>query len=938
MKPLGANPRPRVRGEEELPGRVNYLIGQDPNGWRTDIPTYARVRHEEVYPGVDLVYYGNQRQLEYDFVVAPGADPDRISLGIEGAERAELDSAGDLLLHVPGGVVRQGKPVVYQEADGGRVPVPGEYEIAQAAAGQTRVGFRLGAYDHARPLVIDPTLVYATYLGGGNGDIAWAIAADSQGNAYLTGQTQPENFPTPSGRRGIGPAGDDPPVQAFVTKINPAGTALVYSTLIGGKDGDFGLAITVDSGGNAIVGGRTTSPDFPVTANAIQSTNRSTTNNAGDLLSEGFVLKLNPAGSAPVYSTYFGGEFGDHALGVATDGAGRAYLTGRTSSPDFLITNDAFQDEILGTPDTTGQVGQLPTDAFLMIISADGGTLDYSSYFGGSVDDNGFAIDLDPAGNIYFGGSAESSDFPALNSIQAPLLAENNPDGFVASFSPGAAALRYSTFLGGSTEDRVAGIDVDAAGAVYVGGTTESTDFPTTAGAFRTTFQGGRDDTFVTKINPAGSALVFSTYLGGSDPEEDAPGLVAVDSGGNVWVAGRTSSGDFPIVNPFQGTPGSTGDLPDVYISQLNPAGSALLFSTFYGGTDADEGLAIARDGLDNIYVAGLTDSTNFPATPGVVQPNNAGVTDTADAIIIKILGAGEGPVIKNCTLSPVQLGSRGGNVTVTARVTDDKGVEKVSAVISGPFIDSTELGPAGNNGAVITLNRISGNATDGTYRGTFTAPPNTGKLTQTYSVTVMASDISGNTVSEPCGSFNVSPAGPPPTGGGGDVWGNGIVNASALGVDRFGNTLRGTVNLHVFTQPSGRPRGRISFTVKGVPEVRHGVIRMRTTRIDTLSVFDGSGGVAAAGVNGAAGGRTALITGEMQVTGFGRFPFEALAVDRGSPGAAVDRFELALGGAVPLVSGSGNGKLLLLGGPLLFSRDGRLGHDIRVRPSIFGQ
>src|SRR6266480_1280581 len=328
MSLVGAAPKPPVSGLDELPGKANYLIGKDPAKWRTNVPTYAKVHYRAVYPGIDLVYYGNQRQLEYDFMVAPGADPNRIVLGFQGAERLEINAEGELVLHAAGEVIRQRVPVIYQEINGVRTKLEGRYVLKDAH----RVGFQVAAYDPSRPLVIDPTLVYATYLGGSGGDVGHGIAVDAAGAAYVTGWTQSAEFTASCTDPCTVLSGTLIGVQdAFVTKINAAGTALVYSTYLGGSRDDLGFGIAVDAAGAAYVTGWTSSADFTAGCTDPCMVLNGTLGGGSDA----FVTKLDPTGCALVYSTYLGGSGDDFGVGIAVDSQGAAYVTGWTSSADF---------------------------------------------------------------------------------------------------------------------------------------------------------------------------------------------------------------------------------------------------------------------------------------------------------------------------------------------------------------------------------------------------------------------------------------------------------------------------------------------------------------------------------------------------------------------------------------------------------------------------
>ena len=465
----GANPTPRIAGLEALPGKANYFIGNDPAKWQTNVPTYAKVRYEELYPGIDLVYYGTHRQLEYDFVVRPGADPSRIALEFTGADRLELDPAGDLVMHTAAGQIRQRKPVIYQEVEGVRKEIPGGY----AVRGSQEVGFRVAAYESGRPLVIDPTLDYSTFLGGSSSDQGLGIAVDANGGAYVTGKTSSLDFPTTVGTFGGG-------TDAFVTKLDPSGSTLVYSAYLGGISTDEGRGIAVDATGNAYVTGSGQN-GFAVTSGAFD-----TTFNGG--LIDAFVTKLNAGGSALVYSTFLGGSGNDEGFGIAVDGNGSAYVTGKTGSLDFPMTVGAFH--------TTSGGG---TDAFVTKLDPSGSALVYSTFLGGNNTDEGHGIALDAAGSAYVTGVTASADFPVTAGTFDATFG-GNTDAFVAKINPSGSALVYSTYLGGANQDQGNGIAVDATPSAYVTGYTFSDDFPVTSGALQSVRRGDFD-AFVAKIS-----------------------------------------------------------------------------------------------------------------------------------------------------------------------------------------------------------------------------------------------------------------------------------------------------------------------------------------------------------------------------------------------------------------------------------------------------
>ncbi len=640
MTLAGANPKATVTGLDELPGKSNYFIGNDPAKWRTNVPTYAKVKYQNVYRGIDLVYYGNPQQLEYDFVVAPGADPKAISLDVaairssaDGGRRApgvdqkrRIDANGDLVIRAGEDEVRLHKPVVYQAAvnqgaeGSARHFVDGHYVLK----GDNRVSFEVASYDPGKTLVIDPVLVYSTYLGGSGGDLGQGIAVDSSGNAYVTGDTFSTNFPTANPLQAVYGGGLNQG-DAFVAKLNPAGSALVYSTYLGGSCQDSGQGIAVDSSGNAYVTGGTFSTDFP-TASPLQAV-------FGGGLSDGFVAKLNPTGSALVYSTYLGGSGDDSGYGIAVDSTGNAYVTGETDSTNFPTSRPLQASSGGGS------------DAFVAKLNSGGSALVYSTYLGGSSQDFGQGIAVDSAGNAYVSGVTNSTDFPTASPLQAVFGGGvDYGDAFVAKLNPTGSALVYSTYLGGSSDDEGHGIAVDSAGNAYVSGGTFSTDFPT-ASPLQASF-GGDEDAFVAKLNPTGSALVYCTYLGGSGGEF---GLgIAVDSSGNAYVSGFTDSTNFPTANPLQAVHGGS---QDAFVAKLNPGGSALVYSTYLGGSSVEEGEGIAVDSAGNAYVAGYTQSTNFPTANPLQAVYGGGETD---AFVTKI---GAGVSAPSCQLTSIVNG-----------------------------------------------------------------------------------------------------------------------------------------------------------------------------------------------------------------------------------------------------------------------------------------
>lgn len=633
MKLSGANPAPHITGMEELYGHVNYLNGNDPTKWRTGLATYAGVKYQDVYPGIDIIYYGNQRQLEYDFIVAPGSNPNIIKLSIKGAKKLRLDSTGDLLLRTAGGnEIRQHKPVLYQEVDGIRQSIAGGYVVK----GKGEVGFRVERYDTTRPLVIDPVLSYSTYLGGSGSDYGYHIATDMAGNAYVVGYTTSPNFPVTSGAAGR--AYKSGYNDAFVAKLNASGSALLYSTYLGGSSNDAGYGIWVDSIGSAYITGYTASLDFPTTSDAFQRTS------GGGI--DVFVAKLNPAGDGLVYSTLIGGGDQDGGSGIAVDSAGNAYVTGDTSSNasgqffnNFPTTTGAFQTNSSLSGSHSGY-------AFLLKLSPAGNTLVYSTLLGGGSESGG-GIAVDASGNAYATGYTRSQGFPVTPGAFQTAGKSNGygiPDTpFVTKLNPSGSGLVYSTYLGGNSDGRGIDIAVDSTGSAYTTGYTLASDFPTTPGAFQTKKVGSSYAAYASKLNPSGSGLMYSTYLDGTNA--DYGSAIAIDQAGNAYVTGSSQSTDFPLTPDAQQR---TGDVNgSVFLTQLNPSGGGI-YSTYLGGY---LGHGITVDSSGNVYIAGYTTTTNLTATPGAFQTVFGG--GYRDAFVTKLSGFQSGAPTPTPTPSP---------------------------------------------------------------------------------------------------------------------------------------------------------------------------------------------------------------------------------------------------------------------------------------------
>jgi Beta-propeller repeat len=595
---IGAAPA-RVDGTDPLVGHTNYIIGKDPRRWQMGVPQFGRVRYDGIYPGIDLLFYGNQRQLEYDFIVSPHRQPSSIRLAIDGAKSVRLDSNGDLVLGTRGRPIRMQRPIAYQHIGGTRRPVDVRYRLTR---GHT-VGFDVGPYDSNAALVIDPlVLVSSSYLGGFGWDEPNDMALDTAGNAYVTGLTEGRGFPVTAGGQ-LSPSVSS--VNAFVTKIDPSGS-LVYSTIFGGSSFENPFAIAVDASGAAVVAGGTGSADFPAVG-GLQTDLRGP--------EDAFVVKLSPSGTSLVYSALFGGSSHDEFTDLVVAASGEVYVAGTTMSVDLPVRN-AMQPSFGGGT----------FDMFVVKLNADASEVLYATYLGGSRDESFPSLTVDSAGSAFIVGATRSFDFPTANALQPTYHAEVSagfyPDAFVTKLTPNGSSLVYSTFLGGAYSDYAADVAVDASGNAYVVGSTDSGDFPRVGGIPRTNYY-AYPDAFVTKIDSTGSAIVFSTTLGGSS--YDSAGRIALDASSNVWIAGGTSSADFPVKSPFQ--PAFAGGWDDGYVAKLSPQGSSLLASTYFGGSGRDYISGFAIDGAGSVIVAGVTSSPDLPT----LNPFQAALAATPD-------------------------------------------------------------------------------------------------------------------------------------------------------------------------------------------------------------------------------------------------------------------------------------------------------------------
>lgn len=690
MSLIGANPKANAVGLARQSGVVSYFIGNDPKNWRRGIPTYGKVDYEQVYPGVDLLFYGAQRHLEYDFVVSPGADAGRIAWRVEGA-RASVDGKGNLILEVSNGSATWEKPVVYQMDEEKKTQVEGRFAVAG-----NEIRFRLGSYDHSRALIIDPVLSYASYLAGTGDDrigaatgpgalqvgSSQALAVDSAGSVYVTGTTYSIDFPTKNAYQGAPPAklpGVAPGLWAtpFVSKFSPDGSSLVYSTYLGGSGADHAFAIAVDSSGSAYVTGLTTSPDFPITSGAYQTVcapfaySSKPPTPAGNCNSQDynvFVTKLNPAGTALAYSTFLGG-YGNWAYGtaIAVDSAGRAYVAGNEDT--LCQTGYTFQScfpttagAVIGGNATGGRSAQY---AFVAVFDPTGAKLLYSTLYGnlyfdgGNGDTYATAVTLDTNGYFYLIGESRAAKLPTTAAVVQPTgtpLDSSNFSlqafrGFVAKFSPvtptGGVTLAYGTYLGGqtgNTSDYLSGIAIDSASNACVVGYTNSKDFPVTSGGYGTTCgtNGTCAAAHVTKLNATGTAILWSTYVGGSKSDGSDTlfwtGPIQLDAKGNIYITGQAGPG-YPLFNPVE--PAVTGGAMQTLVVELDPTGSNLLFASRIGsgavGTATSYPAGLVVDAPGNIYLAGNTIGPGLITTPGAFQTTASSSTCCYHGYVAKI-------------------------------------------------------------------------------------------------------------------------------------------------------------------------------------------------------------------------------------------------------------------------------------------------------------
>jgi uncharacterized protein (TIGR03437 family) len=693
MSVIGADRAARITGVDPIAAKTNYFHGASRNDWQIGVQNYGRVKYASVYRGIDLIYYGSDQQLEYDFVVAPGADPTAIRLKFAGERKKRIDSNGDLILMLQGTEIRQHKPKIYQTIAGVQKEIGGGYRIGRHGD----VTFSVSPYDTNQPLIIDPVVTFATYAGGSRSELGTAVAVDSANNIYVAGDTISSNFPATQGSYKATSIGD---FDTFVIKYSPAG-AVVYSTYIGGNGEENTKSIAVDSQGNPVVAGFTDSSNFP-TLNAAQGTNK-----GGYFGYDGFVFKLNAAGSDLMFSTYLGGNADDLVNRVVLDSQGNAYVVGAAASSNFPVTVGVFQGSLKGALNAT--VTKLSST----------GTIIYSTFVGGSQVEVANAVSVDNSGNAYVVGYSSSTDFPVTTgafqtAFRGGTTSLIPQDAFAIKLNPSGQALLYASYIGGSGDDTANAAVVDSFGSLYVAGTTGSTNFPVSSGVLQRDLSGLQDG-FIVKLNSTGSTATYSTLIGGTRAESLYG--IALDASGQAYVTGGTTSSNFPTLNPIQA---ANAGGSDAYVAVLKADGSAIVQGTYFGGKGVEGARSIAVDRDGNVIIVGDGDSTDIPATSTAAQKAYGG--GLSDAFIAKINFATASATL---TAAPAKMdftGTFGGTVssqTLAINSSDQKAAWNIEVSATSTWLVANPRSGTGTGSSNVFAN--PGSLTAGTYSGTLT-------------------------------------------------------------------------------------------------------------------------------------------------------------------------------------------------------------------------
>ena len=606
---MNAGPTVSLEGQGETGAKANYFSGNDSSQWVREARMFRRIVYRNIYPSIDLVVSGGRGRIKHEYRIQAGGDAGSIRLAYEGQDTLLINDRGQLEVRGQTGGLLEDTPFCYQTIGGQTVPVEAHYQILPNGA----VTFAVGEHRRDRELVIDPEILYSSFLGGGSSDCGYGIAADGSGNVYVAGTTATSNFPVTGGSYDTSFNGN---TDVFVAKFNYSGTSLLYSTFIGGGSADCGYGITVDGSGNAYITGRTESSNFPTTAGAYDGSA-----NGG---SDAFAVKLNAAGSALVYSTYLGGSNQDYGYAIALDSAGSVFIAGKTASANYPTTAGAYDTSHSGSNH----------DAFVTKLNATGTDLQYSTYLGGIQDDCGNGIALDGSGNAHVTGYTESSDFPTTPHAYDTSKSLYR-DVFVTKFNAPGSSLLYSTFLGGSADDSGHAISVDGSGCACITGSTASSNFPATSGSYDTSHN-GNTDAFAARLNASGSGLVYSTFLGGGF--DDSAAGIAADGTGSACLIGFTASANFPTTSDAYDK--SANGMTDVFITKLNATGTVLVYSTYLGGGSDDFGNAVSADESGNAFLTGNTKSSDFPVTPGAYDTTFNKVEDAFVVRLSEILPA----------------------------------------------------------------------------------------------------------------------------------------------------------------------------------------------------------------------------------------------------------------------------------------------------------